>query len=386
MIKKKRLKIAYPMTDDFRGQSSFNVGTRIYIAKYLEKHLGDVDFIGPLSNMSNSLKYRTKRRIYKYFFRKKYLPNRSPQVLYHFAKQIKDRIKNRHYDLIFTPDNIEISHLEIDIPIVFYTDAIFDSMIDFYKEYSNLCKESIEDGHNQEQAALDRAMLAIFSSQWAADAAIRNFNVDPNKVKVVPFGANISRIPDSKNIFEQKNNRVCTLFFIGADWERKGGSIAVETVDKLNRMQLKSTLFVCSRISPDESLNDFTQNIGLLDRSKESENKRLENLFLTSHFLILPTKADCSPGVFREAAAFGLPVITTDVGGNSSVIENGVNGIMLSHKAGPEEYANVILEYYKDDKKYQSLCKGSRDMFDRVLNWDKSILTVADLINGMLKA
>ncbi len=383
--KKKRLKIAYTSIEEVRNQSSFNAGTRYYIAKYLEKHLGDVDFIGPLETLQNSFIYRTKRRFYRYILKKKYLSDRAPLVLDHFAKQIKKKIEGKHYDLIFSPDNREISHLDMNISIVFYTDAIFDSMIDFYPGYTNLCKESIKDGHNQEQVALDRAKLAIFSSRWAADAAIKNFDVDPNKVKFIPFGANLPVIPGKEVTERRVNTGRCNLLFVGADWKRKGGPLAVRVVEILNKMGMKSRLFVCSRVPKEEPLNELVENIGLLDRNKPAENRKMEELFSQAHFLILPTQADCTPGVFREAAAFGLPVITTDVGGNTSVVEHGKSGLVVSKDADPEQYGNMIFESFNDSERYRNLCLGSREMFEQVLNWDTSITSVASLVREFMK-
>ena len=37
--------------------------------------------------------------------------------------------------------------------------------------------------------------LALFSSDWAARGAIELYGADKNKVKVVPFGANIQTFP-----------------------------------------------------------------------------------------------------------------------------------------------------------------------------------------------
>lgn len=382
--KYKRLKIAYVSSDDVLAQTSYQAGTRYYIGKYLEKHLGDVDFICPLESKEHYFLQNIKRRIYKYIYNKKYLPDRSSSVLRYSAEQILYKIRHKYYDIIFSPDSRLVSHLETSIPIVFYSDAIFDSMVDFYAEFTNLCDESIRDGHNQEQEAMNRAMLTIYSSQWAVDAAIRGFDVRPDKVKFILFGANLPTIPKKENILKPKNMDVCNLLFVGADWERKGGPSAVKVVEALNKRGLKSRLYVCSRLPKSELLNEFVENVGLLDRNKAHENKKIEELFICSHFLFLPTKADCTPMVFSEAAAFGLPVITTNVGGNSSVVENGKNGIILDKDTDIEEYADIISEIFTNTKKYRELSECSRKMFEEELNWDASITKVSSLIRESL--
>ena len=73
-------------------------------------------------------------------------------------------------------------------------------MIDFYPGWSNLCNETLRDAHGLEQNALSNCRLAIYSSNWAAETAINNYRVDPDKVKVVPFGANVESVRDLNDI------------------------------------------------------------------------------------------------------------------------------------------------------------------------------------------
>lgn len=49
----------------------------------------------------------------------------------------------------------------------------------------------------------------------------------------------------------------------------------------------------------------------------------------SSWCLVLPTRADTSPNVVKEARVLGLPVVTTPDGGQSDYIEPGVNGFLV---------------------------------------------------------
>lgn len=46
--------------------------------------------------------------------------------------------------------------------------------------------------------------------------------------------------------------------------------------------------------------------------------------------LVLPTRADTSPNVVKEARVIGLPVVTTPCGGQSDYIEDGANGWLVA--------------------------------------------------------
>jgi glycosyltransferase involved in cell wall biosynthesis len=94
----------------------------------------------------------------------------------------------------------------------------------------------------------------------------------------------------------------------------------------------------------------------------------------------LPTRAECYGIVFCEASAYGLPVVTTNTGGVSGAVKDGVNGFLLSVDADADEYAIKIMELFSNDEKYYSLVKSSRDLFEKKLNWDAWALEVKKII------
>ena len=110
--------------------------------------------------------------------------------------------------------------------------------------------------------------------------------------------------------------------------------------------------------------------IPFLDKNDERQSREIENLYAMSDFLLLPTRCDCAPNVFKEANAFGLPVITTNTGGISDLVKDGENGFVLSLSATGYEYAKVIARIYKDDQYYSKLMRSSRAAFEDRLNWD----------------
>lgn len=85
---------------------------------------------------------------------------------------------------------------------------------------------------------------------------------------------------------------------------------------------------------------------------------------LESDFLLLPTRAESYGIVFCEASAFGIPSITTDVGGVSGVVHNGKNGYTLPYSANGHDYAHMIAEVWSDEKRYSELSLTSRNEFD----------------------
>jgi glycosyltransferase involved in cell wall biosynthesis len=111
--------------------------------------------------------------------------------------------------------------------------------------------------------------------------------------------------------------------------------------------------------------------IPLLDKNIKEDYSRLIEILSTIHFLLLPTRADCSPLVNSEANAYGVPAITTNVGGITDTVKDGINGFCLPLEAGGKDYASLISKIFFDKEGYHKLIETSRARFEDELNWDK---------------
>ncbi|SVD52590.1 uncharacterized protein METZ01_LOCUS405444, partial [marine metagenome] len=74
--------------------------------------------------------------------------------------------------------------------------------------------------------------------------------------------------------------------------------------------------------------------------------------------------------VFSQAAAYGLPVVTTETGGTLGIVRHGETGFLLPPDAGGIDDAQIIYKIYQDEYRYQELVCNSRKAYDEGLNWD----------------
>ncbi len=109
---------------------------------------------------------------------------------------------------------------------------------------------------------------------------------------------------------------------MGVDWHRKGGDIAYAVAKRLNQIGLPTELTVvgCQPLI-NEPIPKFVKSLGFIKKSAPEGKERLNRLIIESHFLILPSLADCTPMVFPEANSLGVPCLSTKVGGIPSIIQ-----------------------------------------------------------------
>ena len=372
-----KLKIAYISTYNAENINNWS-GTGYYIAKTLEKYLGEITFIGNLDS-KKYIRHDIKRVRYKITGRV-YDPTRSKLMGKRYARKIEEQLKGKNYDLIFSPGTIPVAYLESKIPVVFWTDSNFHGMIDYYLR--NLCYETIMDGNLIEKMALEKSALAIYSSDWAANGAVDFYKINPNKVKVVPFGANISNV-SSENELKHKLNEEIKLLFVGKDWKRKGGNKAFETMKELNKRGIDTNLTIVGCIPPKPYNDEKLVVIPFLDKNKNEDSRVLRKLYLESDFFIVPSRLECYGIVFCEAAAFGLPVLSSITGGIQTIVKDGINGYLLPLESDGSEFANKIIEI-KENRNYEQLCISSRQRYNEVLNWDVAGKKLKQLIESIV--
>lgn len=377
MSQDRRLKIAYITSKDPSDRRAWS-GTHYFMAQALEKHCGDVSYVGPLRSRMKPLVKTSSRIIRVASFNKKRYKWQSHNTLVskEYGRLISSMISTEKFDLIFaSAASTEIAYLSTDIPIISLSDATFSLMMGYYRTFSKLMNTSMRQGNLIESLAIKKAALSIFSSEWAAASAIGDYGVEKDKVRVIPFGANIDNVPALEfavkdRLERRRSARGCKLLFLGVDWERKGGGIAFDALLELEKMGVSAELTVCGCIPPKTVSHKNLQVVPFLNKNEQEDREKLNHLLFDADFLLLPTRHECFGIVFCEASAFGLPVITTDTGGVSSAVRNGANGFMLPLEAKGYDYAALIRSIFNDDSTYAELVRSSRFEFDNRLNWD----------------
>lgn len=99
-------------------------------------------------------------------------------------------------------------------------------------------------------------------------------------------------------------------------------------------------------------------------------NKEIDLFMLASNYEGLPM-------VILEAMSFGKPVVASQVGGISEVIENGVNGYTVDNTA--EAFADKIQYILEDDCIYKLFSVNTLHRFNESLTVDKMVKAYMDI-------
>ena len=383
------MKIAFATTYDLRnvGRGS---GTFYNLAQEIERQGHSVTRIGPFTfevPLTARLINAVHRRLGK----------RHPLFLDPFVGkrtgiQVAQRLAGADYDILLTNDMAIGAFTPISKPVVIYTDVMITTA---YSEKNlpgcrlgnlsvmtlGLCRRTL-------RRALHRSTLAVFPAEWSAQAA-RSYCREPDKIKVIPFGANVAD-PGSEiakgRAWEKVNGKGCfDLLFVGKDWIRKGGDVAVEAVRCLNATGLKARLHVVGAEVPGEVSPGQVRQYGLLDKSKPEEMQLLKRLFTEADAFILPSSSEGYVISVLEAAAFGLPTLAYDADGVRNAVVDGHTGLLFPLGSPGGVFADAVRFWQRQPATYEALARGARQHYETSANWRSCVSALMECIEETLR-
>lgn len=189
------------------------------------------------------------------------------------------------------------------------------------------------------------------------------------KINVVSIPNGVDENTKIKFYMRQRN-----ILFVGRLTEQKNIDLLINFAKKHKEYNLS----ICGS-GPEEirlkSLSANSKNITFYGRVKHEE---LLKIYKKHSVFVLPSNSEGLANVLLEAMSVGMPVISTSVGGISSLITNKKNGILID----PTEQSlnEALLWLFRDEKRYQNISLNAYKT-SKKYNWE----TVIKQFNSLLK-
>lgn len=319
-----------------------------------------------------------------------------------YGNFISKKIMRDDSDVVLCLGHHLVPYLQIAKPIIIWHDSSWfsSSRLDaaqFKYQYPILYEQDIN--------AFEKSALIIFAADWVKNQVEEFYGISPNKMMVIPFGANIDPVYEPQNSYLVRKPEPCQLTFIALNWELKGLNLAYYLNKELNDSGVETILNVigCNislpplrkriandlRIGPYSPKNRFlydffydkkVNKIGFLDKNNPVEKKKLYEILSKSHFLIHPAKFECYGLVLAEANAFGVPAIAINHYGPKSIIKQGKNGYVFDEPFFGIEASHSIRELILNYEKYLRLSQSTYNEYLERLNWPVSIKKLKDTL------
>lgn len=379
------MKIAFATTFDSRDVAKWS-GTPFHMVNAFKNQQIEVEYVGNLKHRK-PLFFKLKQTWKKLTSGQRESPRFNIYAAKQFSKQAEQQLKHLKIDAIVAPQIHPICYLESKKPIALWTDGLYSSLVGFYPGFSSHSATSIEQGNLITQACLSRCSLAIFSSDWAARAALEIYGANTEKVKIIPFGANLSSPPslsDIREMLKARSPHTVKLLFLGKNWDRKGGDIVFNVAKALHAQGQKVELNFVGCLPPSGvEVPHYIHCHGFVSKRTHEGEKKIMQLLRESHFLFVPSRAEAFGIVFCEANAFGLPCLTSSVGGIPTIVKNHLNGMTFSLDTPVSVYAEYIMQLMQNYSQYEEMALNAFHEFETRLNWGVATARVKKLLSEL---
>lgn len=190
-------------------------------------------------------------------------------------------------------------------------------------------------------------------------------------------GAKIRQVMREKAGLEGKK----IILFVGRLSKVKGPHILLQAIPEISEKHPDAMLvFVGSKWFGDNRVNNYVKHLYTLGAT-HLDHVTFVKFVKPQHIPYFYTMSDifvcCSQWqeplarVHYEAMAAGLPIITTNRGGNAEVIRDGENGKIIEHFDDPHEYAEQILSLLDDEHECRRLGENGRRMVEEKYGWEE---------------
>jgi len=187
--------------------------------------------------------------------------------------------------------------------------------------------------------------IIVSPSQWLADRVKISYPMLTD-VRVINNGIDIDIfLPNDKQKLRQElllpQDKFLVLFVaeFSTDNPFKGGEVVREII---NRNQEESICFLTIG-SENKSANSNHIEIPYISKDEE-----LAKLYAACDILFYPTNADNFPLVVLEAMSCGLPVVASEIGGISEIIDDNFNGFMVEAYSEITIYENKLADVFNN--------------------------------------
>jgi glycosyltransferase involved in cell wall biosynthesis len=295
------------------------------------------------------------------------IPPRTPLVAWIYARMLARKLEAIRPDAVVCIQSAQkiVSFLD-RWPCMLVADITVGPLMDYYPQFAKITARGRRLANEQERMVVEGCASIVLSSDWAAESAAKYYCVPRSRFVVAPFGANFERDPDK---VEAPLGGPLKLLFVGYDWQRKGGEIALATFRQI-RLRAPDAEFHVVGSRPQTALETPGVTVyGRLTKRDPQQAEKLLSLFRGSSFFLMPSRYEASAIVYNEACAYSLPPVGAETGGTGTLIRNGENGLLLPYDAPPEAFAEAILAVWADADRYQTMRRAARTAYETRLNW-----------------
>jgi D-inositol-3-phosphate glycosyltransferase len=250
----------------------------------------------------------------------------------------------------------------------------------------------VDDPMNREAAEeylTDRSDAIFASCTVEATQLVKLYNANPSKVHVISPGVDHALFGPGERRMARSAVRlpqdVPVILFVGRIQHLKGADLAVATLAELESFPSARLIIIggpSGSLGREElhKLRVQANELGIADRVHflpPQPHELLSTYYRAANICLAPSRVESFGLVALEAAACGLPVVASKVGGLSTLVEHGITGFLVD-SFSPGDLARAVSEILSDTTLATRMARRSISLARRY-SWSNTASKVIDV-------
>jgi D-inositol-3-phosphate glycosyltransferase len=275
---------------------------------------------------------------------------------------------------------------ELNIPLIMTFHTLERVKADHFEAES-------EERAFQEAAIFACADAVLASCDVEADQFVKFYNAERERIYVVPLGVEHAFFapgyrPQARRALGL-DVAATMLLFVGRLQTLKGVDLALETLIELRARGRNAMLAIIGGPSGShgrDALGRLHQRVGeagVIDHVSfvaPQAHQLLSTWMRAADVTLVPSRSESFGLVALESSACGTPVVASEVGGLTSLIEPGINGLLIAER-DPSAWADAV-EQVLDPERTTSMSNNSV-LLARRYTWRSAGVSLAHLVEQL---
>lgn len=224
------------------------------------------------------------------------------------------------------------------------------------------------------------AWKVVCCSRYMREELQRVFNLPGDKIRVIPNGVALpeagalrggARGTDRRDFFAGPKERI--IFHVGRQVPEKGGAVLLDAFATVLKSVPEAKLIMAGSGPWGEELRRRARSLGIERKvlfTGYLQDETVQNLYRWAEVAVFPSTYEPFGIVALEAMASGTPVVVSDVGGLSEIVEHEVDGLK-TYAGSSSSLSDQILRILGEPELARRLSQAARAKVARDFAWDE---------------
>lgn len=290
------------------------------------------------------------------------------------------------------------AHHQFSVPFVQNFHSLGKIRLQVREQYSYKEKEKdVFDKRFSIENEIIREAGAIISLSESEKVFLQNqYNAPPEKVFVIPGGVDLRKFystprPEARKKLCLGQNEFILLFVGRLEW-RKGIGTLIHAANLLkNDIPNLKILIIGGKIyGRQKNIDDFKEYQRLLKIAKDIgvenmvnflgcvDNTRLRLSYSAANIFVVPSYYEPFGLVVLESMACKTPVVASEVGGLTTIIQNSVNG-MLFKPRNPVDLREKVIQIYQSQEMAEIITRNAHKNIIDNYSWKRVVEQICEI-------